>query len=308
MTSVSGVSNVSQTSTSSSLQSTSDSMSQMDADAFLQMLMVQLNYQDPTAPMDSQQIVSQLADLTSVTTMGDLKNSVTDLSSQLYSSQSLYASTLVGQEISVIANVMDIEAGETINGEILLSTPADDLKMEIYDESDNLVATLDLGAQTKSGTVAFDTADLTESLPAGKYTLKAIANVGGTEVEPAITQRSDVTSVVVPGAGQEVLIEVDKVGLVPLSYITKLQGENDSALSADASARSSAGTQSLGGAGNAQGAQASSELNNFFNKELLRRYPELRDSGMVSAASTPSTTDTAAMPIGQAALAMARKV
>ena len=136
MTSVTGVNNTSQA--ANALTSKSNSMSEMDGDAFLQMLMVQLNYQDPTAPMDSKEIVSQLADLTSVTAMNDMKTAVTDLSSQLYSSQALYASTLVGEEVTVLANVMDIEAGETIEGEILLTTPAKDLKIEIYDGQDNV--------------------------------------------------------------------------------------------------------------------------------------------------------------------------
>ncbi|CAM3720615.1 flagellar hook assembly protein FlgD [Parendozoicomonas haliclonae] len=302
MTSINGLN--ASTSAQGATSGIANSATNMDSEAFLQMLLVQLNYQDPTAPMDSQQIVSQLADLTSVTAMGELQSSVQDLSGQLYSSQALYASTLVGQEIMVLANVMDIEAGESINGEILLTTAADDLKVEIYNGADELVATLPMGEQMKSGAVEFDMTDLEDDLPAGKYTLKAVATIDGKDMEAAITQRSNVTSVVIPGPGQEVLVEVDKVGLVPLSYITKLQGEAGSESQSNPNVRMISHDQGNG----------AMEANSFFNRELLRRYPGLHESGLVETTSANTLTDSnllsnsmPAIPLGPASLAVARQ-
>ncbi|WP_067583324.1 flagellar hook assembly protein FlgD [Endozoicomonas ascidiicola] len=195
----------------------------LDSDAFLQMLMVQMNNQDPTAPMDTSQMVTQLSDLTMMTGMTEMQSAVGDLGAQIYSSQALYASALVGKEIMVLANVADLSEGQTVEGEILLQASTDELTINVYDENDNVVATLPMGAQ-KSGQIEFDLSDLDEPLPEGKYRLEAIASFDGKETEVAIVQRTSVNSVVMPGNGQEILIEAEGIGLVPLSYIMEIQG------------------------------------------------------------------------------------
>ena len=90
------------------------------------------------------------------------------------------------------------------------------------------------------------------------------------------------------------LVEVDKVGLVPLSYITRLQGTANTATPAGASP---AGAPDIKG-----------QLNNFFNRELLERYPGLNESGLVDAGSnktSPNTQTPGALPPSPAAMALA---
>ncbi len=203
------------------------STSGLDSDAFLQMLMVQMNNQDPTQPMDSAQIVSQLSDLTMMSGMTEMQSAVADLGSQIYASQALYASALVGKDVMVLANVADLSAGQTVDGEILLPASTNDLKINIYDENDELVATLPLGAQP-SGQVEFDLADLEEPLPEGKYRLEAMGTFDGKEMEVAVVQKTRVNSVVMPGNGQEILVDAEGIGLVPLSYIMEIQGNGGS--------------------------------------------------------------------------------
>ncbi len=272
----------------------STSMSSMDSDAFMQMLLTQLQYQDPTNPMDSSEMVSQMSDLTTIESMSEMSDSIDKLGNQLYSSQSLYASTLVGQDVSVLANVIDIEAGETVSGKVLLPTSADDLRIDVLDANGNVVATQPLGKQTESGEIDFDLTDLDEDLAAGKYTLKAVATVDGKEMEAAITQDTTVTGVVIPGQGQEVLVEVDNIGLVPLSYITRLQGNSGG----EVTSSQDSGTYDVEG-----------QLNNFFNRKLLDKYPGLKDSGLVDAGTNqqsqqPQQSENA-LPPSPAALALA---
>ena len=278
----------------------------LDSEAFLKMLMVQLRYQDPTKPMNSTDMVSQLADLTTVSSMSGLQKSVEGLSNQFTSSQSLYASTLVGKKVMVLADVIDIKAGESVNGQILLPYSAEKLDIKIYDESDKLVATLPLGRQTKKGEVAFDLANLKNKLPAGKYHMKALAQVGNKkDVEVAITQQTTVTGVVNPGPNQPVLVEVDKIGLVPLANITKIRGNSDKAVNNQGlmseQTTGPATYESYEEQGNGE-----TELNSWFNRDLLRKYPGLDGSGLVDSA--PSSAVMNALPLGQAALALARKL
>ena len=202
----------------------------LDSDAFMQMLLVQLQYQDPTAPMDQTDMVAQLSDLTMMEQNEELVYAMDALRNQVYQSQGLYASDLVGKQVMVIANIFTVEDGKHPKGEILLGSATDDLLMKVYNEKDDPeeddpVAKLSLGKQEETGSVDFDLKDLKEPLDDATYVMYAYAKVEEQEVPQTIAQRSVVLSVVVPGGGQDVLVEVDGIGLVPLYAITEFEGE-----------------------------------------------------------------------------------
>ena len=202
----------------------------LDSEAFLEMLMVQLQHQDPTAPMDNAQMVAQLADLTMMEQNAELVDAMNQLRNQMYQSQGLYASNLVGKEVMVIANLFTVKDGRLPEGEILLNYAAQDLNLEIYlekDEPDSTdpVATLKLGEQTESGKVPYNLKDLTEKLEDNTYMMYAYASIDDSDLEQPVAQRSVVSSVVIPGGGQDVLVEVEGIGLVPLYSITEFQGD-----------------------------------------------------------------------------------
>ena len=202
----------------------------LDSDAFLKMLLVQLQYQDPTAPMDNAQMVSQLSDLTMMEQNAELVHAMNQLRDQMYQSQGLYASNLVGKQVMVIANLFRVENGRLPGGEILLNYAASDLRLEVYKDRDepdenDPVATLELGEQEESGPVSYDLKSLGTRLEDDTYMMYAYAEVDGSDLEQAVSQRSKVLSVVIPGGGQDVLVDVEGIGLVPLYAITEFQGD-----------------------------------------------------------------------------------
>lgn len=69
----------------------------LDKDAFLQLLVAQLKYQDPSKPMDSSEFMTQNAQLTSVEKLSDLAE-VTR--SSFETQQKLSAAALVGRSIT----------------------------------------------------------------------------------------------------------------------------------------------------------------------------------------------------------------
>jgi flagellar basal-body rod modification protein FlgD len=70
---------------------------ELDKDAFLQLLVAQLRYQDPTAPMDSASFMAQTSQLTSVEKLTDL---ATTSRSAFDVQQRLGAASLVGRQVS----------------------------------------------------------------------------------------------------------------------------------------------------------------------------------------------------------------
>ena len=70
---------------------------------FLQLLVTQLQNQDPTNPMDSSQMTAQLAQINTVTGISQLNTTLTSLASQLSAGQNAQASLLIGQNVLVPA-------------------------------------------------------------------------------------------------------------------------------------------------------------------------------------------------------------
>lgn len=145
---------------------------------FLTLLVTQLRNQDPLNPMDNAGITSQLAQLSTVSGIEKLNQTVLALTGQLDVSQSMQASNLIGKHVLV--------PGETIKlGESGVATPfgvdlmgsASSLKVEIVNAGGNPVRTFDLGAQNVDViSMQWDgLGDNGTQAPAGKYTVRVTA-------------------------------------------------------------------------------------------------------------------------------------
>ena len=78
----------------------------LDKDAFLQLMIQQLRYQDPTSPMDTNQMVEQMA---TFTTLEQLTNLNTNFE-RMYSLQMLsYGSSLIGHKVTLLNGEETIE-------------------------------------------------------------------------------------------------------------------------------------------------------------------------------------------------------
>ncbi len=88
--------------------STTSTNKSLDKDAFLQLLVTQMQYQDPLDPQDNSEYVAQLAQFSSLEQMTNVYNSVADVA-QLVSN--IDTSVLVGQLSSMIGK--DIQWNST---------------------------------------------------------------------------------------------------------------------------------------------------------------------------------------------------
>ena len=68
---------------------------------FLSLLVQQMRNQDPTKPMDSSQMVSQLAQISQVSATQALQTSFDDLGKSLQGNQILQASGMIGRDVVV---------------------------------------------------------------------------------------------------------------------------------------------------------------------------------------------------------------
>jgi flagellar basal-body rod modification protein FlgD len=116
------------------------------ADRFLKLLVTQMQNQDPLNPMDNAQVTSQMAQINTVSGIEKLNTTVGGLNSQFIQMQSLQAATLVGHDVWLEGNALQVTNGV---GEAAfnLDDPADRVKVEILNPAGKVVDTLDLGAQ-----------------------------------------------------------------------------------------------------------------------------------------------------------------
>ena len=85
-------------------------ISGLTSEDFMTLMLKQLQSQDPLKPTDNTQFIAQMAQLTSVSGISEMNESMTDMIDTLRGSQMLSAASLVGREVLVESNTIAIDA------------------------------------------------------------------------------------------------------------------------------------------------------------------------------------------------------
>ena len=148
---------------------------------FLKLLVAQLKNQDPTQPMDGQQLAAQLAQFSSLEQLTNLNTGVEALGLQI-DAQTLQtqavakavndsmAQGLVGRLVTVAGDSMVIEKDTPVSVSATVAA-AGNATLKVYDGAGKEVATADLG-RVGSGYRTIDVTDATAGLEPGDYTYK----------------------------------------------------------------------------------------------------------------------------------------
>ena len=123
----------------------------MDKNDFLQLLMAQLQNQDPMSPEDPKDFVSQLAQFSSLEQQINTNPNLSDLSTAikgLQQSQSMAQGvSLLGKTVAGNANTLSVAGGQAFDATYQLPQAAAQVAVGIFDSTGKQVATLNLGAQ-----------------------------------------------------------------------------------------------------------------------------------------------------------------
>lgn len=162
--------------TSTSQSNSNSSLSQLgdDYNKFLTLLTAQISNQDPLAPVDSTQFVQQLAQLSQVEQAVQTNSQLETLSNQVAGLMNLGGTDLLGREVAVSSNVLELENG-AVNSTYTLAAQATEVSAVISDPLGRVVRTL----TGLSGTPGQETAlnwdgkdDFGNAQLAGKYTVE----------------------------------------------------------------------------------------------------------------------------------------
>ena len=183
-------------------------------DRFLKLLVTQMQNQDPLSPMDNAQLTTQIAQINTVTGIDKLNTSVGGLSGQLAQMQALQGASLLGRDVVVPGNVLDIANGVGQGG-FELSGPADNVKVEMLAPSGQVIDTLNLGAQG-TGMQGFEWPTSTATNDSG-LTFRVTATSGSTSSSPTPLMRDHVNAITT--TGNALNLELQNGGLVPYSTV-----------------------------------------------------------------------------------------
>lgn len=213
---VSGNSSSSSSSSSSSTgQLQQQTLSQSD---FLKLMVTQMTNQDPTKPMDSTQMVAQMAQFSQVAATQELQSSFDTLATSLTGDQFVRAAALVGQEVLVPSTAGKLE-DSSLGGAVNVGSSGTYVNVQIKDTAGNVVRTIDLG-QPDAGLVKFTwdgKSDDGTQLADGTYQMSATS--GGTAIDTFVRGKvegvgasgTDGTYVQVAGFGGALLSQIAQI-------------------------------------------------------------------------------------------------
>ena len=211
-------------STATSATTSKKKSSTLTQEDFLSLLTTQLSYQDPTKPVDNAQMVSQMAQISTVDGITSLNSSVSNLSTVVTSSQALMASSLVGQKVLLPTSTGYITDGTGMSGVVATGEGASDLTISIKNSSGAVVYQTNISGE-QAGNVPFnwDGKDSKgNSLPEGKYTVSATGLVDGKSQALSGLVYGKVNSVTLDSSSTTTALNINGLGSVKLSNILEV--------------------------------------------------------------------------------------
>lgn len=124
-------------------------------DDFMTLLLVQLQHQDPTEPMDSGKILTQTSQLAGLEASENTNQALENLAASLASTQQFSTIAAIGKTADLGSNAIGHDEGSISTFEIYFPESIATGNVEILDNSGNIVSTMEL-EPNPSGVYQFD--------------------------------------------------------------------------------------------------------------------------------------------------------
>lgn len=193
---------------------------------FFALLTQQLAYQDPTKPVENDQMIAQMTNFTMADGIGSLNESFKAFSESMTSNQALQASSLVGRSVLTQSDEI-VFTGETLSrGTIELDKPATMMKVRIENDKGELIQSFSVeNPQMGKNEFVWDGSGLDdETVGAGVYKIKVEANYAdGTTASLPVNVYTPVGSVSMNGGGSgSIMLNLLGLGSVKLSDVLEV--------------------------------------------------------------------------------------
>ena len=167
-------------------------------DAFLNLLVTQLQYQDPLAPMGSTEFTAQLAQFSSLEQLNNVNENLEYLQLYQASLNNSQAVGFIGKRITATGDAISLADGESDDIRFNLAGDADSIMIKIFDTDGTLVKNYDVGSvEAGENNIEWDGTDNNDNnMPDGEYSFEIIAtDVDGRQVDVTTFTSGKVTGV-----------------------------------------------------------------------------------------------------------------
>ena len=177
-------------------------------DRFLTLLVTQLKNQDPLSPMDNSQITTQLSQISTVSGIDKLNETVSGLATALAASQTLASASLIGRQVVAPGASLKL-ADQRASAAFELSSVADRVTVNVIGPAGDTVRKLELGPGSAGlRTFAWDgKAEDGRSAKDGAYTFKVDAVQNGKSVAATPYTLGTVTGIGISGKDPSVVVD-----------------------------------------------------------------------------------------------------
>ncbi len=124
-------------------------------DDFMTLLLVELQHQDPTEPMDSEKILTQTSQLAGLEASENTNKALEDLATALGATQQFSTVAAIGKTADLGSNAIGHDKGTTTSFEVYFPQDIDNGTIEILDNEGHTMSTMPLES-SPSGTHQFD--------------------------------------------------------------------------------------------------------------------------------------------------------
>jgi len=111
----------------------------LDKDSFMKLLLVELQHQDPTEPMDGDKILTQTSQLATLESAENTNKALSDLASQLQASRDFNAIAAIGKMASLGSNAVTLPETGNAKFEIYFEKEIKSGTLSITDKNNNLI-------------------------------------------------------------------------------------------------------------------------------------------------------------------------
>ena len=209
------------------VKTTKDDEDPLGRDAFLKMLVAQMEHQDPLNPLEGTDFSAQLAQFSSLEQLFNVNDTLEDLAASMASKGQENILDYIGKQITSEDNSLKLKDGQVSSGLFTL-TESSEVMITIYDDFGQEITTLFPG-QLDSGThqVDWDGHDRTGvSVSDGTYKFQVTAVTESGAYVPVKTEATGIVSGVTYDSGYPYLVVDDR--WVDPATVTKIADSSDS--------------------------------------------------------------------------------
>lgn len=191
---------------------------------FFALLTQQLAFQDPTKPVENDQMIAQMTSFTMADGISSLNNNFKEFASGMNSNQALQASSLVGRTVRVNSDKVPFDGTNMAMGSTEVPANTSVMTVKIYNAAGGLVRSepVENPASGKFDFVWDGKDDNEKALPKGMYTVKVEASVNGKTEALTTSSYVPVTSVTLGKGTGDMTLNLYGLGAKKLTDILEI--------------------------------------------------------------------------------------